>query len=282
MAGWFGVDRLACDLFMVGSFLLQRFGWCMVVVAALCLACSPLGLLCCSRRQHVPSHRADSVFGVGLLVRGPVCAWSVFLSLWCGHLVCVWSVTSWDSVAVWLVYGCVSRLAVIVFAVWPTTVQPVVVNVAVSAGPGCCCGCPALRGGLCAVTGVPYASTPPCQEVADLLAPTLLPSPHAQLYIPLPLISVGTVAPVPPCVHSVSTVPSVAMPLRSAFSHTPKGGFRAPGMRAGSCPKAGPSRPSLRIFGALPPNTASFHPGPCACVLCSSGLVLPVPSGLRA
>ena len=44
MPGWFGIGRLACGLFLVGSLSLQQFGWCMVVLAALRSACLPLGL----------------------------------------------------------------------------------------------------------------------------------------------------------------------------------------------------------------------------------------------
>ena len=51
MPGWFGVGRLACGLFIVRSFSLQQFGWYMVVLAALQLACSLFVLSCCSRRR---------------------------------------------------------------------------------------------------------------------------------------------------------------------------------------------------------------------------------------
>ena len=53
MPGGFDVGRLACGLFMVASLLLQRFGWCIVVLAALWSACSSLGLFCCCRRCRV-------------------------------------------------------------------------------------------------------------------------------------------------------------------------------------------------------------------------------------
>ena len=50
MPGSFGVGWYACALFLVGSWFLQRFGWCLVVLATLRSACSPLGLSRCSRR----------------------------------------------------------------------------------------------------------------------------------------------------------------------------------------------------------------------------------------
>ena len=52
MPGWFGVGRLACCLFIVGSFALQQFGWYMVVLAALRSACSSRGLSRCSPCRH--------------------------------------------------------------------------------------------------------------------------------------------------------------------------------------------------------------------------------------
>ena len=48
----FGVGRLACGLFIVGSFSLQQFGWYMVVLAALRPACSLWGLSRCSPRRR--------------------------------------------------------------------------------------------------------------------------------------------------------------------------------------------------------------------------------------
>ena len=51
MPGWFGVGRLACGLFIVGSFSLQ-LGWYMVVLAALRSAGSSWGLSCCSPRRR--------------------------------------------------------------------------------------------------------------------------------------------------------------------------------------------------------------------------------------
>ena len=51
MPGWFDVGRLACGLFIVGSFFLQQFGWYPVVSAALWSACASWGRLrCCPRR----------------------------------------------------------------------------------------------------------------------------------------------------------------------------------------------------------------------------------------
>ena len=50
MPGYFGVDLYSCGLFAVGSPFLQRFRWCMVVLAALRSAFLPLGLSRCSRR----------------------------------------------------------------------------------------------------------------------------------------------------------------------------------------------------------------------------------------
>ena len=61
MHGWFGVGRLACALFIVTSLLLHRFGWCMVVLAALGSACSLLGLFCCCRCCRVLGCRLDDV-----------------------------------------------------------------------------------------------------------------------------------------------------------------------------------------------------------------------------
>ena len=46
-----------------------------------------------------------------------------------------------------------------------------------------------------AVTGALLAAADPCQESIDLPAPALLPSLHAQLLIPLHLVTVGFVAP---------------------------------------------------------------------------------------
>ena len=81
MPGGFGVGRLACGLFLVASLLLQRFGWCMVVLAALWSACSSLGLFCCCRRCCVLGSVASFVrrpaqpvmvsrSGLGLVVAG--------------------------------------------------------------------------------------------------------------------------------------------------------------------------------------------------------------------
>ena len=50
MPGWFAVGRLACGLFIVGSFFLQQFGW-YPVSAALWWACVSWGGLRCSPRQ---------------------------------------------------------------------------------------------------------------------------------------------------------------------------------------------------------------------------------------
>ena len=50
MPGCFGVGRLACGLFIVGSFFLQQFGWYMVVLAALQSACLLWGLSRCGPR----------------------------------------------------------------------------------------------------------------------------------------------------------------------------------------------------------------------------------------
>ena len=50
MLGWFGVCRVACGLFVVGLWFLQRFCWCLVVLAASWSRCRLLGLSCCSRR----------------------------------------------------------------------------------------------------------------------------------------------------------------------------------------------------------------------------------------
>ena len=52
MPGWFGVGRLACGLFIVGSFSLQPFGWYMVVLAVLWSACSSWGPSRCGLRQR--------------------------------------------------------------------------------------------------------------------------------------------------------------------------------------------------------------------------------------
>ena len=51
MPCWFGVGRLACGLFIVGSFFLQQFGWYPVVSAALWSAVAPWGRLRCSPRR---------------------------------------------------------------------------------------------------------------------------------------------------------------------------------------------------------------------------------------
>ena len=48
MPGWFGVGRLACGLFIVGSFFLQQFGWYLVVSAALWSSRASWGQLRCS------------------------------------------------------------------------------------------------------------------------------------------------------------------------------------------------------------------------------------------
>ena len=52
MPGWFVVGRLACGLFIVGSFSLQQLGWYMVVLAVLWSACSSWGLSRCSPRRR--------------------------------------------------------------------------------------------------------------------------------------------------------------------------------------------------------------------------------------
>ena len=51
MPGWFGVGRLACGLFIVGSFFLQQFGWYPVVSATFRSACASWGRLRCSPRR---------------------------------------------------------------------------------------------------------------------------------------------------------------------------------------------------------------------------------------
>ena len=51
MPGWFRVGRLACGLFIVGSFFLQQLGWYLAVSAALWSACASRGRLRCSPRQ---------------------------------------------------------------------------------------------------------------------------------------------------------------------------------------------------------------------------------------
>ena len=51
MPGWFGVGRLACGLFIVGSFFLQQFGWYPAVAAALWSAGAPWGRFPCSPRR---------------------------------------------------------------------------------------------------------------------------------------------------------------------------------------------------------------------------------------
>ena len=50
MPAYFGVGRLARGLFMVKLWLLQRFSWCMVVLAASWLACLALVSWRCSGR----------------------------------------------------------------------------------------------------------------------------------------------------------------------------------------------------------------------------------------
>ena len=72
MPGRFGVGRLACGLFIAPSLLLQRFGWCMVVLAALWSACSSLGFFCCCL--------VDDVCAAGSFVRRPACAQPVMMS----------------------------------------------------------------------------------------------------------------------------------------------------------------------------------------------------------
>ena len=59
-------------LFVVGSWFLQRFGWCMVVLAALWSACSPLGLSRCSRRwrSRMLSMLSSRLF-LGFVAAGP-------------------------------------------------------------------------------------------------------------------------------------------------------------------------------------------------------------------
>ena len=52
MPGWFGVGQLTCGLYIVGSFSLHQFGWCLVVSAALRSACTSWGLSCCSLRRR--------------------------------------------------------------------------------------------------------------------------------------------------------------------------------------------------------------------------------------
>ena len=49
--GWSGSGRLACGLFIFGSFSLQLFGWYMVVLATLRSVCSSWGLWRCSPRR---------------------------------------------------------------------------------------------------------------------------------------------------------------------------------------------------------------------------------------
>ena len=73
MAGWFGVGRLACGLFMVASLLPQRFGWCMVVLAAVWSAGSSLGLFCCCRHCRLLGCRVDDVCAIGSFVQRPAC-----------------------------------------------------------------------------------------------------------------------------------------------------------------------------------------------------------------
>ena len=51
MPGWFGVGRLACGLFTVGSFFLQQFGWCPAVSAPLWSTGALRGRLRCSTRR---------------------------------------------------------------------------------------------------------------------------------------------------------------------------------------------------------------------------------------
>ena len=51
MAGWFGVGRLACGLFIVWSFFLQQFGWYPAGSATLWSACAFRG-----RLRRTPRH----------------------------------------------------------------------------------------------------------------------------------------------------------------------------------------------------------------------------------
>ena len=74
MPGWFGVGQLACGLFTVPSLLLQRFGWCMVVLAALWSTCSSLGLFCCCRRCRVLGRPVDDVCSIESFVQWAACA----------------------------------------------------------------------------------------------------------------------------------------------------------------------------------------------------------------
>ena len=92
MPGQFGVGLLLCGLFMVGLLFLQRFHWCMVVLAALWSACSPLLLLRYSRRRRsrMLSMQSSRPF-LGFVVAGlsdvvfillpTECAWRVALVL---------------------------------------------------------------------------------------------------------------------------------------------------------------------------------------------------------
>ena len=56
---------------MVGLWFLQRFGWCLVVLAASWLACSPLGLFLCSRCWRIlmsSMWSSRSVLGVDMAI----------------------------------------------------------------------------------------------------------------------------------------------------------------------------------------------------------------------
>ena len=52
MPGWLGSGRLACGLFIVGSFSLQQFGWYRVAIAVLWSACSSWDESRCSPRRR--------------------------------------------------------------------------------------------------------------------------------------------------------------------------------------------------------------------------------------
>ena len=168
--------------------------------------------------------------------------------------------------------GRVSRLSAGLFAVGSVALQPVlahplVVHVAVWVGPGCRCGCPVAPGGLCVLTGLHCASDGPCQENTHVLAPAVRSSPPAEFRISLHTVSAGAVARLVPCVRTVCTARSVAMPLRSALPHAPKGSHVTPGVCGGPGPQVCLSCCSLGVGGVLSPHTPSCPLVSCSCIV---------------
>ena len=145
----------------------------------------------------------------GHVWRWPASAWSV-----CGQAVV--------SAAIRLVHGCVRPLVVGLFivgslALQPALAHPDVVVVVVMDVSWFRFGCPVGSSGHCAVTEARYASAGPFKGKFDPSTPALGPSPNAPLRILHRMVLLGSVPLVVPCVSTVWTVLSVAMPLGSMY-----------------------------------------------------------------